>query len=307
MVDFISGWLGSAPGFMFPLLFASVGLIICEKVGVLNLGAEGVMSVSAMAGAFCVINGFSMTFAIFFGVLTAVLIGIPFAIAVVIFRAPQIPVGLSIVAIGLGTSQALGKEVAHKTFQTIGDLKFPVLTDIPIVGQFLFGQNLVIYLGVAFIIFLLSFIRYSHLGLNIRAVGEDPAAADASGIDVQVYQFICLIFGFALIGVAGAYLSVIASQLWTEGMVNGRGWIAVALVVFAQWSISRAIFGALIFGAADSLVPRLQAIGIDVPVYLLSMIPHLLTIAVLVSVAIFFRGRSGEPMGLGKIYLRQSR
>ena len=307
MIDFISAWLGSTPSFMFPLLFASTGLIICEKVGVLNLGAEGIMSVAAMVGAASMLAGQSVAVAILYGAFSAFVIGFPFAICIVIFRAPQIPVGLAIVAIGLGTSQALGKDIAHKTFKTINEVYIPLLTDLPIVGQFVFGQNVVIYLGLFFLIILTLFLSISRTGLNLRAVGEDPAAADTTGIDVQVYQVMFVTFGVFLIGVAGAYLSVVASQLWTDGMVNGRGWIAVALVVFAQWSIARAFFGALLFGAADALVPRLQAIGVDVPVYLLSMIPYILTIVVLVSVAIFFSSRSGEPLALGKVYLRQSR
>ena len=307
MIDFISAWLGSTPSFMFPLLFASAGLIICEKVGVLNLGAEGIMSVAAMVGAASMLAGQSVEVAILYGAFSGFVIGFPFAICIVIFRAPQIPVGLAIVAIGLGTSQALGKDIAHKTFNTINEVYIPLLTDLPIVGQFVFGQNVVIYSGLFFLIILTLFLSISRTGLNLRAVGEDPAAADTTGIDVQVYQVMFVTFGVFLIGVAGAYLSVVASQLWTDGMVNGRGWIAVALVVFAQWSIGRAFFGALLFGAADALVPRLQAIGVDVPVYLLSMIPYILTIVVLVSVAIFFRSRSGEPFALGKVYLRQSR
>ena len=307
MLEFISAWLGSTPGFMFPLLFASAGLILCEKVGVLNLGAEGIMAVAAMVGAFCILAGQSVGFALIAGGLSAVVLGIPFVICVILLRAPQIPVGLAIVAIGLGASHALGKGIAHKTFGTVDDINVPFLSEIPIIGQFIFGQNIVIYLGIVLLSAIILLLDNSRVGLNMRAVGEDPASADSAGIDIQLYQITFVLLGIFILGIAGAYLSVVAAQLWTEGMINGRGWISVALVVFAQWSIRRAFVGALLFGAADALVPRLQAIGIDVPIYLLSMIPFVLTVIVLISVAIFFRSRSGEPLSLGKVYLRQSR
>lgn len=144
-------------------------------------------------------------------------------------------------------------------------------------------------------------------GLRLRAVGEDPATADAAGVDVQSYQIAAMVIGSLLIGLAGAYLSVGGSQIWTEGTVAGRGWIALALVVFAQWSLVRAIFGAALFGGAEALIPRLRAMGLELPVYLLSMKPYVLTIAVLLIVSFGTRTRQSEPGFLGRAYIRQDR
>ena len=146
---------------------------------------------------------------------------------------------------------------------------------------------------------------YSNIGLQLRAVGEEPATADIAGVSVNMYRFAAVLISGALCGLAGAYLSIASSQIWVEGMIAGRGWIAIALVIFARWNPMRAVLGAMIFGGAEALIPRLQAIGADLPIYIVMMLPYVLTLFVLIAPAIFRRSLSAQPASLGDVYLRQ--
>jgi simple sugar transport system permease protein len=293
---------------MTPLLLASLGLLFCERAGILNLGVEGVMAFSAMTGAVIALAGHGPGAAMALGALAGAAISIPYMIAVVVFRAPQIPSGLALVAIGLGASEALGRDAAHKPFLGLQPLPWPEwLTELPIVGRLLFEQDWMVILALTLAVIAAWGIFHTRHGLRLRAIGEDPATADAAGVDVQVYQLGALMIGALLIGLAGAYLSVAGSQIWTEGMVAGRGWISLALVVFARWMPIRAIFGAVLFGGAEALIPRLQALGLEVPVYFLSMTPYLLTIAVLLITSLGARALQTEPGFLGRAYTRQDR
>ena len=308
MIEFLTAWLASLPGFMSPLLLASIGLLLCERAGVLNLGVEGLMALGAMTGAVVVLAGYGPWTGLALGALAGMAISVPFAIAVVVFRAPQIPAGLALVAIGIGVSAALGRDAAHKPFPGLDPTPLSEgLANLPLFGRMLFQQDGVVWLSL-FIAGVTAWVLYrTRYGLRLRAVGEDPAAADAAGVDVQLYQFGALAAGSLLIGLAGAYLSVGGSHTWTEGMVAGRGWISLALVVFAQWSPLRAIFGAVLFGGAEALIPRLQTLGLEVPVYFLSMTPYVLTIGVLILISLRGRARQVEPGFLGRAYIRQDR
>ncbi|MEO1679484.1 MAG: ABC transporter permease [Pseudomonadota bacterium] len=293
---------------MAPLLLAALGLILCERAGVLNLGAEGIMAVGAMTGAVASLSGVGPLSALGLGAGAGLLVALPFILAVVVLRAAQIPAGLALVALGLGASAALGRDHTHKPFDGLGAMPGPaLLEDLPLIGGMLFAQDALVYASLMAAMGLWWYLQRTQTGLRLRAVGEDTATADAAGVDVQFQQLAALVPGCLLIGLAGAYLSVAGSQIWTEGMVAGRGWIAVALVVFARWSPLRAIVGATLFGAAEALIPRLQTLGLDVPVYILSMTPYVLTIAVLVLFARPGRLRGNEPGALGRPYIRQDR
>ncbi|MEL7467779.1 MAG: ABC transporter permease [Pseudomonadota bacterium] len=308
MIEFLTAWLGSLPGFMTPLLLASLGLLFCERAGVLNLGVEGVMALGAMTGAVVVLAGYGTWTALAAATLAAIAVSIPFMLAVIVFRAPQIPAGLALVAIGLGLSEALGRDAAHKPFSGLQALPWPdTLVELPLVGRMLFEQDAIVILALIIAVIAARGLFRTPQGLRLRAVGEDPATADAAGVDVQLYQIVAVVIGSALIGLAGAYLSVGGSQIWTEGMVAGRGWISLALVVFAQWMPIRAILGAILFGGAEALIPRLQALGLEVPVYFLSMTPYLLTIGVLLILSLGTRTAQSEPGFLGRAYIRQDR
>ncbi|OWU78048.1 hypothetical protein ATO3_02955 [Marinibacterium profundimaris] len=303
----VTAWLGAMPGFMTPLLLAALGLLLCERAGILNLGVEGVMALGAMVGAAASLGGFGPGQAMGLGALAGLAVSVPFMVAVIVFRAPQIPAGLALAAIALGASAALGRGAAHMPFAGLAVLGwFDELEGVPVIGRMM-QQDGMVWLALILAAALGLWLARSRGGLRLRAVGEDPATADASGVDIQLYQLGAVAAGSLLIGLAGAYLSVGGSNIWTEGMVAGRGWIALALVVFAQWSPLRAIFGAALFGGAEALIPRLQAMGVEVPVYLLSMLPYALTIAVLVLMAFSKRARQAEPGFLGRAYIRQDR
>lgn len=307
MIEFVTGWLGSAPGYMTPLLLACLGMILCERSGVMNLGAEGLMATGAVTGAIVTLTTGSPWAAIGAGTLAGLALALPFAIAVVVFRAEQILAGLAVVALGLGLSSVVGRAFVHKPFPGIADWDLWPASALPLLGPMLFRQDPLVYLAVTLALLMAFVLGRTLLGLRLRAIGEDPATADAAGVSVPLHQLGAVLVGGALIGMAGAYLSVVASRVWVDGMVAGRGWIAVALVVFAQWKPRRAVLGALLFGAADSLLPRLLAVGADVPVYLMSMLPFVLTMAVLAGVALLGSRRSAQPAALGRPYLRQDR
>ncbi|MEQ8965506.1 MAG: ABC transporter permease [Azospirillaceae bacterium] len=307
MEGFLTAWLGAVPVYMTPLLLAATGLILCERVGILNLGSEGMMAFGAVAGAVTVLSGGAPWLGLAAGLAAGVALAVPFWLAVVVFRANHILAGLGVVAIGLGAAATLGRDHAHKPFAGLGKLDLAPLDAIPLVGPFLFRQDAIAYLAVAIALAASVVLSRSMTGLRLRAIGEDPATADTAGIDVPATQIAVVTIGCALVGLAGAYLSVVGSKVYVDGMVAGRGWVAIALVVFARWSPARAILGALIFGAAEALIPRLQVVGAEVPVYILSMLPYVVTILALVAVAILDPARQGEPRFLGRAYLRQDR
>ncbi|MCM2402778.1 ABC transporter permease [Rhizobium sp. S153] len=306
-MDFLIGWLAIIPSYTTPLLLASLGLIICERAGVLNLGAEGFMAVGAMSGAIAALSGVDPWLALAAGIGAGAALAILFGISTVVLRVDHTLAGLAVVAIGLGVTGVIGRPYMQKTFagiQTFGDL-FGIGRDTAL-GRFTAVQDPVTVALPVLVLVIWWWMARSRSGLRLRAVGENPAAADIAGIDVQVVQLCAVIVSGALCGLAGSYLSVATSHVWVEGMVASRGWVAVALVIFARWNPARALVGALVFGSADALVPRLQAVGADIPVYLTMTLPYLLTLAVLVAGSVFGR-RSGEPAFLGRIYLRQDK
>lgn len=306
-MDFLIGWLAIIPSYATPLLLASLGLIVCEKAGILNLGAEGMMAVSAMSAAIAILSGADPWVGILAGAGAGVLLSLVFGLAVVVFRSDQTLAGLAVVAIGLGITGVTGRPYVQKTFPGIarlGDL-WTFDPDNPF-ARILAAQDPIAVAAPVLVLAMWWWLMRSRTGLRLRAVGENPAAADVAGVDVQFVQMGAVLTAGLLCGLAGAYLSVATSHVWVEGMVASRGWIAIALVIFARWEPGRALLGALVFGSADALVPRLQAIGMDVPIYLMMMVPYLLTLLVLV-VTSAFGGKSGEPAFLGRVYLRQDK
>lgn len=306
-MDFLVTWLASTPTFAIPIMIACIGLIICERAGVLNLGAEGLMAVGAMAGVMATLLSGNSWVGILAGIGAGLALSLVFGMAVVVLRADQILAGLAAVALGAGLSGLIGRDYVHETVPGIGKLAIPGLTDLPVVGPILFGQDPLVYLALLLALGAWWVLMRTRFGLRLRAVGEDPATADVAGVDVQMMQLGAVLFSGAACGLAGAYLSVVASQVWVENMVVGRGWVAIGLVIFARWNPLRAILGALVFGGADALLPRLLATGEDVPSYLMMMLPYVLTIAVMAIPAFFNKGRGAEPAGLGRPYLRQDR
>ncbi|WP_237151764.1 ABC transporter permease [Oryzibacter oryziterrae] len=306
-MDFLIGWLAIIPSYTTPLLLASVGLILSERAGVLNLGAEGMMALGAMTAAITVLAGHDPWMGIAAGAAAAVAVSLLFGLAVVVFRADQTLAGLAVVAIGLGVTGTVGRPYVQQTFgglPKLGDLL--ALDPANPLGRIIAAQDVISLAAPILALAAWWWLMKTQAGLRLRAAGENPAAADVAGVDIQLTQLAAVLFAGLMCGLAGAYLSVATSHVWVENMVAARGWIAVALVILAKWSPARAVIGAMLFGSADALVPRLQAIGADVPVYLMMMLPYALTLFVLFLTSLSGRG-SGEPASLGAVYLRQDK
>ncbi|HLO04611.1 MAG TPA: ABC transporter permease, partial [Symbiobacteriaceae bacterium] len=220
-------------------------------------------------------------------------------------RANQVGSGLALTIFGAGFSAYLGRPVAGQPLTTaFKNLAIPGLARLPVIGEILFNQNPLVYLGYLLVPLLWWWLYRTRPGLNLRSVGENPAAADAVGINVTRTRYLYVLLGGALCGLAGAHLSLAVTPAWVEGMTAGRGWVAVALVIFAGWDPVRAALGALLFGGVEALTFRLQAAGSGLPPALLAMAPYIFT---LVALAFASRGRSRIPGALGLAYDRESR
>ena len=216
--------------------------------------------------------------------------------------------GLILVAFGDGLTGVVGRPYMFEKVAGFRDLDFGPLSDIPWIGPIVFQQDILVYAAAALAIAVWWGLDRSDAGLRLRAVGEDPATADISGVNVQLFRLTAVMLGGALCGILpGPTCRSPPAIVWTEHMVAGRGWIVIALVIFSGWRPGRAVVGALIFGGAEALIPRIQAIGLDVPIYLVGMLPYVLTLAVLIVPTILRGERSPAPSGLLLNYLRQDR
>lgn len=308
MNEFILNWLINTPVLAAPLLLACLGLIVTARSGVLNLGAEGIMAVGALSGVMVVLDGGPLFLAVMTAILAGLLLSLVFGIATILLKTDQVLTGLIIVAMGLGLSGVLGRSYTHRPIQGYDGITIGQLTDLPWIGPIVFGQDILIYLTAIIVIIVWWGIHHSTVGLRLQAVGEAPSTADAAGINVSLYRMAAVLIGGALSGLAGGYLSLAAGQIWVEHMVAGRGWIAIALAIFARWRPLSAVLGAIIFGGTEAIIPRVQALGGDTPVYLLLMLPYLLTLTVLIIPSILNdRWRDESPGGLLQNYLREER
>jgi simple sugar transport system permease protein len=265
-----------------PILFATLGEILTEKSGVLNLGVEGIMIVGALA-AFVIAK---MTGEPLLAFALAGLAGMGLAaghgVVCLWFLGNQVVSGLALTIFGLGLADYLGTPLIGQTAPGFGKLVLPALGQIPILGRVLFQQDLLVYISVLVAPLLWFFLSKTRWGLNLRATGENPEAAAAAGISVLRYRWVGVLGGGFLVGLGGAYLSLAYTHLWTSGLTAGRGWIAVALVIFAFWRPGRALLGAYLFGGVMAFQYRLQAVGTHLPSSLLLMLPYALTVIVLV-------------------------
>ena len=286
-----------------PLLLATLGEIYTERSGVLNLGVEGIMAIGAFTGFFVAYTTKSLTLSFLAAVIAGIIFSSLHAISSITFKANQTVSGLALSMLGLGISSIAGlKYVGIPLTLTLQPIKIPHLSNIPIVGA-LFYQDILVYFSLVLAISLWFFLNYTKYGLQIKAVGENPSAADASGINVDLVRYSCILFGGALEGLAGAYLSLSYLPGWIDGMTQGRGWIAVALTVLSFWDPLKGIFGAFAFGSIDALQYVLQPLGI--PVSLLGMLPYVVTIAVMaIATILLAKRRIRPPAALGTPYLR---
>lgn len=289
-IGFLIGLLSATIRMATPLILATLGEVICERSGVLNLGIEGIMLYSSLIAYLTVY----FTNNLWLGVLTAIIVGILFGILMAFFSVSlgvsQHVSGLGITLFATGLSlftyrQIIGAPTIPPTIQTFKTLTLPILSKIPILGPILFDQYILTYIALI-LVPVFSFLLYkTNFGLSLRAVGENPEAADALGINVYKTRYIALIIGGALMGLSGSFFTLAYFNMFLYGIVGGRGWVSIALTIFANWDPKRVLLGALLFGGIDALQLRLQAIGFNIPYQFFLMMPYVLTIIVLVLVA----------------------
>ena len=245
-----------------PLLFAALGELVTEKSGVLNLGVEGMMIMGAIIGFVIVNTTGSATLAIIASMLAGAVMAAIFAVLVLVFHASQVPTGLALTIFGIGLSALVGQSMIGVAYDGIPKIAIPLLASIPVIGDILFNQDALVYFSIIMVFVVMWFMNKSRAGLILRAVGDSHSAAHALGYSVIKIRFLAVLFGGAMAGVGGAYLSLAYSPLWVEQMTAGRGWIALALVVFASWKVQRVLLGAYLFGGITILQLHAQALGI---------------------------------------------
>jgi simple sugar transport system permease protein len=276
-IEFIlAGMLAAAT----PFLLAALGELVVERAGVLNLGVEGLMAFGAVIAFIIVYHGGGHILAFIAAGIGGVLLSLVFAGIILGFNANQVATGLAIGILGQGLSALSGKSYESLTVKALPKITIPGLSDIPLIGG-LFTQDIVVWLSLLVTLAIWATFAYSKVGLVIRAVGENPKAAHAIGYSVIAVRFAAVAFGGMMAGFAGAYASTIYTPLWADGMIAGRGWIAIALVVFGTWLTGRIFLGACLFGAVSLMGLAAQATGLDVPSQLLACLPYLVTIIVL--------------------------
>lgn len=268
-----------------PLLIAALGELVVERSGVLNLGVEGMMIMGAVGG----FAAASLTGNPWVGVLAAILFGaltsLAFAFLTLSLAANQVATGLALTILGLGLSGLLGEPFVGQAGVKLANISIPVLTDLPLVGPLLFGQDPIFYMSIALVIGVAWFLFKTRFGLTLRSIGDNHISAHALGIPVLRYRYFAVMFGGACAGLAGGHLSLVYTPQWVENMSAGRGWIALALVVFASWRPARVLAGAYLFGAVSIGQLHAQALGVGVPSQLLTALPYVATIVVLVLIS----------------------
>ncbi|HUH58771.1 MAG TPA: ABC transporter permease [Candidimonas sp.] len=299
-MDALAPLLASAIIAGTPLMLAALGLLINEKSGVINLGSEGMMLMAAVAGFAVAVDTGSLALGFLAGAFAGLLLAGFFAWLTVWLGANQVATGLALSLFGTGASAYLGISYVGKTLQA-GKFGIPYLEDLPFVGPALFQHHPVVYLSLMLCMAIIWFLNRTRAGLILRGVGESPSSAHSLGYNVRRIRFGALLFGGACCGLAGAFMSLVYTPMWVEGMVAGRGWIALALTTFATWRPLRVLVGAYLFGGITILTYHMQALGVPIASQLLSMLPYLATILVLVLISRNANWiRLNMPASLGK-------
>jgi ABC-type uncharacterized transport system permease subunit len=316
---FLVSMLTAGVTLSIPVLMAVLGEIITESSGILNLGLEGIMAMGAATGFMATfflqsqggpLAAMSPGLGLLVGILAGVLMGVLMGFLTITLKADQVISGITLVVFGLGLSNYLYRQAfttLSSPLRGFAPVDFPVLSQIPVLGNLLFKYDATVYLALVLVAAVWYFLFRTTWGQNIRAVGENPAAAETSGINVNVTRYAALLIGTALVGLSGAVLTVAQLGLFVENVTAGKGWIAVALVIFARWrSPKLALVGALLFGLADSIQYRIQALSqvakgaTTVPYEFLLMLPYILTIVVL----LYRSNLVDQPAALGRAYER---
>ena len=283
------------------LAFAALGLLINERAGIVNLGAEGMMLVAAIAGFAVGVHTGNDWLAFAAGAAAGAVLALAFGVLVIWLNTNQYATGLALALFGAGFSAFVGITYTQQKLPERPHFSIPFLADLPFVGPAFFRQHPMVYIAIALTAALAWFLYRSRAGLVLRAVGESPESAHALGYPVRRIRLLAVLAGGALCGVSGAYISVVYTPLWVEGMIAGKGWIALALTTFATWRPARVLLGAYLFGGVTMLQFHLQGEGVEVPSQFLTMLPYVATIVVLVLIsrnANFIR--ANMPASIGK-------
>jgi general nucleoside transport system permease protein len=284
-----------------PLVYAALGELVAEKSGVLNLGVEGMMVVGAVTSFIVAATTHSPWLGVAAGVAAGAALSLVFGVLTLSLMANQVASGLALSLFGIGLSAFVGLNYVSVVIAPITPVAIPALSDLPVIGKLAFGHNPLVYLSLVLFLAIQVFLYRTRAGLILRAVGESPQSAHAIGLPVARIRYGAVMFGGACAGLGGAYMAVAYTPMWVEGMTAGRGWIALALVVFASWKPWRILAGAYLFGGVTLAQFQAQGIGVDIPSQLLSMLPYLATIVVL---AIISRDaaavRLNAPASLGR-------
>jgi simple sugar transport system permease protein len=281
-LDHLIPFLASTAGAATPLILAGTGELVTERSGVLNLGLEGMMLVGAVAGFAVNLHTGYASLGLLAAMVAAMGVALLFAFLVLTLQTNQVATGLALTLFGVGLSAFVGRGLVGQTVQPLPHLNAPFLSDIPFLGPLLFRFDALVYGSLLLVVAVGWVLARTRLGLVIRAAGESPHSAHAIGQPVIALRYGTVLFGGAMAGLAGAYLSQALTPMWVEGMTAGRGWIALALVVFATWRPRGVVLGAYLFGGVTVLQFHGQGFGLEVPSEFLSMLPYLATIAVLV-------------------------
>ncbi|WP_018687849.1 ABC transporter permease [Ahrensia kielensis] len=287
-----------------PLLIAALGELVVERSGVLNLGVEGMMVMGAVTG----FGAAQITGSAYLGLLAAIICGalfsLLFGVLTLSLATNQVATGLSLTLLGLGASGMIGENFIGLPGIKLKAIEIPLLSDIPVIGRLLFAQDLIFYISILLTIAIWYFVFKTRAGLTLRSVGDNHTSAHALGINVLKVRYLAVMFGGACAGLAGAHLSLVYTPQWTENMTAGRGWIALALVVFASWRPLRIVAGAYLFGAVTIAQFHAQAQGVAIPSQLLSSLPYIATIIVLVLISTNKRmTMKNTPASLGKPFV----
>ncbi len=302
-----------------PLLYGTLGETLTEKAGNLNLGVEGMMYLGAIFGFWAAYATGSFVLALVGAFAAGAAGALIYAFLTVTMKANQNVTGLTLTIFGAGVANFFGEHLMltsptgaailpDVTKQSYGSLFIPGLSEIPVIGKLLFNHSPFVYIAFALAILMGLYLNRTRMGLNLRGVGENPASADAGGVNVSLYKYAHICVGGGVCGLGGAYVSLVTcGGAWTHNCINGLGWISVALVIFASWSPYRAILGALVFGALSVLRLYIPAGYVTIPMGFFSMLPFVATIVVLIMSSIKMDKEKAQPKGCGVNYFREER
>lgn len=308
----MEGFLAACVVAGVPLLLATIGALITEKVGNSNLGVEGMMLMGAVMAYVTAMSTKNPVLTVLVAAIAGAAGALIYGILTISLKANQVVTGLTLTIFGTGFAKFvgqpyLGKAVPAEVTSFFTKKSIPLLGDIPFFGPIFFKQDVYVYLSYIIVVIAAIYMYKTRWGTNLKAVGENTAAADASGINITLYKYVHVLIGGALSGLGGAYLSIVRIPLWQEDVVNGRGWIAVALVIFVAWNPIKAFFGAILFGGLSIAGMKLQVLGVGISQYLFDMIPYIATIVIVILSTHKKRRESQPPADLSNNYFREER